>query len=177
MEYSQESAALLFTASTVMIIISIMLMTSAWRTLKEILGVLPINQKRIYPLFRLRQIEDDVERHKEMLKNLLWISALVLGINVFINVLSLVGIAGLFVGMHIGFREVALENFNYARYTLFASPLLLFIAILLIGGYRFYEFMAMKAGRIDPYRWQAVEKKTEVTANENDEEDEQEDTQ
>lgn len=176
MEYSQESAALIFTASTVIIVISIMLMSSAWRTLKEIQNVLPTEQRRIYPLFRLREIEDERERHKEVLKNLLWLGSLALGVNVFLNALSLIAIAGLLVGIYFGFREVALENFNYARYTLFASPLILFIGVLLIGGYRFYEFIAMKAGRIDPYRWQAVNE-TNRAVNERGEEEEQEDAQ
>ncbi|TSA55285.1 MAG: hypothetical protein D4R38_00830 [Dehalococcoidia bacterium] len=174
MEYNQESAALIFTASTVIIVISIMLMTSAWRTLKEIQSVLPTEQRRIYPLFRLREIEDELERHKEVLKNCLWLGSFALGVNVFLSVVSLTAIAGLLVGIHIGLPEVARENFNYALYTLFASPLILFIGVLLIGGYRFYEFMAMKAGRIDPYRWQAVEKKTEGIDNEDNEKNEQE---
>jgi hypothetical protein len=153
MEYSLESAALIFTASTVLIGISIMLMSSAWKSLKEILAVLPARQRRIYPLLRLGEIKDERERHKEALKNCLWLGSFVLGINVFVNIVSLIAIAGLLVGINVGLPEVARENFNYARYTLFASPLILFIGVLLIGGYRLYEFMAMKAGRIDPRRW------------------------
>ncbi|MFH1651185.1 MAG: hypothetical protein ABID87_03665 [Chloroflexota bacterium] len=153
MEYSSESAALLFTASTVMIVISLMLISSAWKSLKEIIAVLPPEKRRIYPLFRVKELDDEVERDKEIYKNCLWLASFILGANVFVNIASLGGIAGLFLGIHIGFEEVAKENFNWARYTLFASPLLLAFAVVLLGGYRFMEFKAMKAGRFDPERW------------------------
>jgi hypothetical protein len=165
MEYSQTSAALIFTASTVMIVISIMLMASAWKSLKEIMAVLPTGQRRIYHLFKLRDIEDKQENEKEVLKNFLWIGAFVLGINIFVNIVSLIAIAALFVGLNVGIPEVAMQNFNGARYMLFISPLLLCLAILLIGTYRFFEFLEMKSGRIDPYRWR-VEEKAETSANE-----------
>lgn len=158
MEYSQQSATIIFTASTVMVVISLMLITSAWRSLKDIMRTLPPNQRRIYPFLRVGQIKDKVARDREIHKNCLWTGALLLGINIFINVASLISIAGLFVGLNFGFQETAMENFNGARYMLFVSPSLLMVAILLIGGYRLKEFMAMKAGRIDPERWSEANK-------------------
>ena len=140
MEYSPESAALLFTGFTVLIGISLILMSSAWKSLKEIMRALPPDLRGIYPLLRLREIEHKRPQDRELHKNLLWIASLVLGANVAIGILGILSIAALLVGISVGFHDIAVENFNWARYTLFVNPILLMVGVLFLGGYRFIEF-------------------------------------
>lgn len=171
MEFSQQSATLIFTASTVLMIISLMLLTSTWRTLKELQNFLPLEQRKIYPILRLREIKDKREHNRQVMKNLLWVGSFLFGLNIFLNCCSLISIAGLMTGLSFG--PYGPENFNWARYSLFISPLVLFAAILCIGGYRLVEFMDMKAGKLDPVRFQIEES----VASSKDESEEKEDTE
>jgi hypothetical protein len=167
MEYNQISAGILFTASTVLIGISIVLIKSVWASLKEIITVLPEEKRHIYCLLRLRDISDRRERCIEFNKCLLWISAFILAINIFVDILALIGIAALFMGINTGFEEIKMSNFDFARCMLFVSPILLTIAFLCIGVYRFDEFTAIKAGRVDPHRYIYALKNIEVEKRDN----------
>lgn len=145
MGWLEESAGLVFTSSAVVMGISLVMLSSSWKTLKDILLRLPPEQRKI--IFNLRGIKDKRIKFREELKSSLYIASIFLGIAVFCNIASLISVGSAMVGLHGGPFE--LENYNGGRYMLLASVTFLSAAVISIGWFRISEAIAVKRGNFE----------------------------
>jgi len=148
----EQLAALIFTSSTLLMAIALVLISSCWKTLKEVLLTLPPTQRKI--IFILRHINDERRRYKEELKGSLWLTILFLGLMIGANLVSMACSVRAMLGMHGGvLGEISvvyeLQDFVVARWALVASVLFLFVSLFAFFWYRFPEFLALRKGKLE----------------------------
>lgn len=145
-------AALIFTSSALLLAIALVLISSCWRTLKEVLLALPPTQRKI--IFNLRQITDKRRKYKEELKGSLWLAILFLGLMIGANFISMGCSVRTMLGMHggvLGETSVVyeLQDFVVAKWALVASVLFLFVSLFSLLYYKLPELFELKRGKLE----------------------------
>jgi hypothetical protein len=148
----EQWAALIFTSSALLMAIALVLISSCWKTLKEVLSTLPPTQRKI--IFNLRHITDKRRKYKEELKGSLWLAILFLGLMVGANATSMLCSVMTMLGMHGGaLGEISvvyeLQDFAVARWALEASVSFLLLSLLSLLYYRVPEFLALRKGKLE----------------------------
>jgi len=148
----EQIAGIVFTASALIMAIALVLISSSWKTLKEIMSTLPRNQKKI--IFVLKKITNERRKYKEELKGALWLSILFLGITIFANMGSMLCCVRTMLRMHGGILgEISityeLQDFTVAKWSLIISVISLFMALFCLGFYRISEFLAFRKGKLN----------------------------
>lgn len=152
MENLEQTAALIFSSSAIMMAIALVLISSCWKTLKEVLSTLPPTQRKI--IFNLRHIDDKRRKYKEELKGSLWLAILFLGLMVLSNLISMGCVTRTMLGMHggvLGQLSVVyeLQDFIVARWAVIASTTFLTLSVFILGFYRFSEFLTFRKGKLE----------------------------
>lgn len=148
----EQWAALIFTSSALLMAIALVLISSCWKTLKEVLSTLPPTQRKI--IFILRHITDKRRKYKEELKGSLWLAILFLGLMVGANMASMLCSVRTMLGMHGGvLGEISviyeLQDFVVAKWALVASVSFLFMSLFFLSLYRIPEFLALRKGKLE----------------------------
>ena len=149
----QATAAIIFNASAIMMAIALVLITSCWKTLKEVLSTLPPKQRNI--VFNLRHLESERNKLKEELKSSLYSGVFFLGCMILCNVTSLLCASRTM----LDFKGPPID-FAIARYAVTAGVTFLFLSIFCLGYYRIWEFIGLRQGKGEP-----IKALTETTSN------------
>lgn len=151
-EYIEQLAALIFSSSAIVTGIALFIISSCWKTLKEVMQTLPPDERRI--IFRLRHIHDNRKKYKEELKGSLWLAILFLGLTVISNLMAMGCVTRTMLGMHGGMLgQVSimyeLQDFVVGRWAVIAGMGFLTMSIFVLGYYRFSEFLALRKGKLE----------------------------
>jgi hypothetical protein len=144
-EYIEQLAALIFSSSAIITGVALLLISSCWKTLKEVMQTLPPDERRI--IFRLGHIHDKRKKYKEELKGSLWLAILFLGLTVISNLMAMGCVTRTMLGMHGGIYE--LQDFVVGRWAVIAGMGFLTMSIFVLGYYRFSEFWALRKGKLE----------------------------
>lgn len=151
-EYIEQLAALIFSSSAIVTGIALFIISSCWKTLKEVMQTLPPDERRI--IFRLGHIHDKRRKYKEELKGSLWLAILFLGLTVISNLMAMGCVTRTMLGMHGGvLGQVSimyeLQDFVVGRWAVIAGMGFLTMSIFVLGYYRFSEFWALRKGKLE----------------------------
>ncbi len=140
---TSQSAALVFTASTVLIGIAIVLISPTWKSIQNALvGMHPAQQRAA---FDERNFGDERYRRRAWLLNTLYWGCGFLAASILLNLFGLIGITSTMLGFHLGpFVE---ENFNEGVLFVFLATGAFFPGVLLIGFVRVCEAIGFRLGR------------------------------
>lgn len=144
-EYIEQLAALIFSSSAIITGVALFIISSCWKTLKEIMQTLPPDERRI--IFRLVHINDERKKYKEELKGSLWLAILFLGLTIISNLTAMGCVTRTMLGMHGGIYE--LQDFIVGRWALIVGMGFLTMSIFALGYYRFSEFWALRKGKLE----------------------------
>lgn len=144
-EYIEQLAALTFSSSAIITGVALFIISSCWKTLKEVMQTLPPDERRI--IFRLGHIHDKRKKYKEELKGSLWLAILFLGLTVISNLIAMGCVTRTMLGMHGGIYE--LQDFIVGRGAVIAGMGFLTMSIFVLGYYRFSEFWALRKGKLE----------------------------
>lgn len=144
-EYIEQLAALIFSSSAIITGVALLIISSCWKTLKEVMQTLPPEERRI--IFRLGRIHDTRRKYKEELKGSLWVAILFLGLTVISNLMAMGCVTRTMLGMHGGIYEP--QDFIVGRGAVIAGMGFLTMAIFALGYYRFSEFWALRKGKLE----------------------------
>jgi hypothetical protein len=151
-EESEQLAALIFSSSAIMMAIALVLISSCWKSLKELLSTLPPEQRKI--IFILKHIGDKRKKYREELKGSLWLAILFLGLMVLSNLVSMLCVMRTMLGLHGGILGetsifLELQDIAVARWSVIASVLFLLMSLASLSFYRFSEFLAFRKGKLE----------------------------
>ncbi len=140
---TSQSAALVFTAATVLIGIAIVLISPTWKSIQNALaGMQPAQQRAA---FNGRNFEDERYKRRAWILNFLFWGCASLAVSIFFNLFALLGITATMLGLHLGPFEI--ENFNWGIYFIFAGGFTFILGVFYIGLVRTGEAIAFKLGK------------------------------
>jgi len=145
MDQFEQSAELIFTSSAVILGIALILLSSTWKTLKEVLSKMPPAKRKI--VFNLKDINDKREKRVEEIKGSLYLASIFLGFCILCNIGSMFCVVGIMLGQHGSSYET--QDFYAGQWMLLASVALLTMSLFSLGWYRIAEAIAMKKGIIE----------------------------
>ena len=143
MPLTSESAALIFTAATVLIGIEIMLLSQTWRIIQKALAGLTPQQRRL--AFKERNFEDTRYRRKAWLLNLLFDGCGSLTVSILFNLVAIIGISSTMLELHWGVYQA--DKFSWGVYSLQAGVATFAIGISFIGLALVREGIGFRLGR------------------------------
>lgn len=160
-EEIEQVAALIFSSSVIMTGVALWLISSCWKTLKEVLSTLPPKERKI--IFNLKHIVDKRKKYREELKGSLWLAILFLGLTIISNIFAMGCVARTMLGMHGGvLGQLSLvyeiQDFIVGRWAVILSTGFLLLSILALGFYRFSEFLALREGKLEIIKESSVNK-------------------
>ena len=140
---TSQSAALVFTASTVLIGLGLILIFPTWRSIQKALIGLTHEQQRL--AFSERNFEGERYRRRAWLLNFLYWGCGFLVASIFFNLFGLLGTTSTMLGLHLGpFVE---HNFNGGILCVFIGTGTFFPGVFLIGLVHVGEALMVRLGR------------------------------